>query len=147
MLSQHRGLGIRTPSCTEIRKAKIVHVVAIGGAESFSCGVRIGDDFEKISGSQFLDLRKCKRWCPSQAYQNRRTVCIRTWEAAQSMRKSWCAEWGLRVVTVRSIHIHESTIPGCVSCENRAWSPQSLRLIIVTFKSCPEWDGFSSEIL
>jgi hypothetical protein len=61
MLSQHRGLGIRTPSCTEIRKAKIVHVVAIGGAESFSCGVRIGDDFEKISGSQFLDLRKCKR--------------------------------------------------------------------------------------
>lgn len=42
-------------------KSKIVHVVAVGGAQTFSCGIRIGDDFEKISESQFLDLRKCRR--------------------------------------------------------------------------------------
>lgn len=43
------------------RKSKIVHIVAVEGAESFSCGVRISSDFEKISHSSFLDLRKCKR--------------------------------------------------------------------------------------
>lgn len=40
------------------KKSKIVHVVATGGAESFSCGVRISDDFELIAESQFLDIRK-----------------------------------------------------------------------------------------
>ena len=44
------------------KTSKIVHVVATGVADSFSCGVRISDDFEKISESQFLDIRKCK-WC------------------------------------------------------------------------------------
>ena len=43
------------------RRSKIVHVVASGGAESFSCGVRITDDFEKIAESPFLDIRRCKR--------------------------------------------------------------------------------------
>ena len=43
------------------KKSKIVHVVAVGGAQTFSCGIRIGEDFEKISDSQFLELRKCMR--------------------------------------------------------------------------------------
>ena len=43
------------------KKSKIVHVVAVGGAQTFSCGIRIGEDFEKISESQFLELRKCMR--------------------------------------------------------------------------------------
>lgn len=43
------------------KKSKIVHVVAVGGAPTFSCGIKITEDFEKISESQFLDLRKCRR--------------------------------------------------------------------------------------
>ena len=43
------------------RKSLIVHVVAVGGAETFSCGVRISQDFEHIDKSPFLDLRRCKR--------------------------------------------------------------------------------------
>lgn len=42
-------------------KSRVVHVVAVGGAESFSCGVRISDDFEQIDSSPFLEIRKCKR--------------------------------------------------------------------------------------
>ena len=42
-------------------KSKIVHVVAAGGADSFSCGVKITSDFEEISETSFLDLRRCKR--------------------------------------------------------------------------------------
>lgn len=42
-------------------KSKIVHVVAAGGADTFSCGVRITSDFEEITATPFLDLRKCKR--------------------------------------------------------------------------------------
>ena len=43
------------------KKRQIVHVVASGGAENFSCGVKISEDFEMISETQFLDIRKCKR--------------------------------------------------------------------------------------
>lgn len=43
------------------RKSLIVHIVAVGGADSFSCGVRISQDFERIDSSPFLDLRRCKR--------------------------------------------------------------------------------------
>lgn len=43
------------------KKSLVVHVVAEGGAETFSCGVRITDDFEPISDSNFLDIRRCKR--------------------------------------------------------------------------------------
>ena len=43
------------------RKSLIVHIVAAGGADSFSCGVRISQDFERIDSSPFLDLRRCKR--------------------------------------------------------------------------------------
>ena len=42
-------------------KSRIVHVVAVGGAETFSCGVRISDDFEQVESSPFLEIRKCKR--------------------------------------------------------------------------------------
>ena len=42
-------------------KSRVVHVVAVGGAESFSCGVRISDDFEQVDSSPFLEIRKCKR--------------------------------------------------------------------------------------
>ena len=42
-------------------KSKIVHITAYGGADAFSCGVRISSDYELIHSSQFLDLRKCKR--------------------------------------------------------------------------------------
>lgn len=43
------------------KKSKIVHVVATGGSQTFSCGIKITSDFEKIAESQFLDLRKCQR--------------------------------------------------------------------------------------
>ena len=43
------------------KKSKIVHVAAAGGTQSFSCGIKINDDFEEIAESQFLDFRKCKR--------------------------------------------------------------------------------------
>jgi len=43
------------------KKSKVVHVAAVGGTQSFSCGIKINDDFEEISESQFLELRKCKR--------------------------------------------------------------------------------------
>jgi len=43
------------------KKSKVVHVAAVGGTTTFSCGIKINDDFEEISESQFLDLRKCKR--------------------------------------------------------------------------------------
>jgi len=46
-------------------KSKIVHIAAHGGAEAFSCGVRISSDYELIYSSQFLDLRKCKRCATS----------------------------------------------------------------------------------
>ena len=42
-------------------KSKVVHVIADGGASSFSCGVRITQDYEQIEASAFLELRKCKR--------------------------------------------------------------------------------------
>ena len=42
-------------------KSQIVHIVAVGGAESFSCGVRISDDYEQVEEAPFLDFRKCKR--------------------------------------------------------------------------------------
>ena len=38
----------------------IVHVVAVGGAGSFSCGIRITAEYEKIQESHFLDIRRCK---------------------------------------------------------------------------------------
>jgi hypothetical protein len=43
------------------KKSLVVYIVAAGGAESFSCGVRITDEFEPISDSNFLDIRRCKR--------------------------------------------------------------------------------------
>ena len=43
------------------KKSLVVHVVAEGGAESFSCEVKITDDFEPIADSNFLDIRRCKR--------------------------------------------------------------------------------------
>ena len=46
-------------------KSKIVHITAHGGAEIFSCGVKITSDYELIRSSQFLDLRKCKRCATS----------------------------------------------------------------------------------
>ena len=46
-------------------KSKIVHITAHGGAEIFSCGVKITSDYEFIHSSQFLDLRKCKRCATS----------------------------------------------------------------------------------
>lgn len=46
-------------------KSQIVHVVAVGETDSFSCGVRISDDYEKVSESPFLDFRKCKRCAAS----------------------------------------------------------------------------------
>lgn len=42
-------------------RSQIVHIVAVGGAESFSCGVRISSDFEQITESPYLEIRKCKR--------------------------------------------------------------------------------------
>ena len=42
-------------------KSKVVHVVAEGGASSFSCGLRITSNYEHIEASAFLELRKCKR--------------------------------------------------------------------------------------
>ena len=41
-------------------KSKVVHISAHGGAEIFSCGVKISSDYELIHSSQVLDLRKCK---------------------------------------------------------------------------------------
>ena len=45
------------------RKTLIVHAVASGGADTFSCGVKIAKDFEEIQSSNFLELRlrQCKR--------------------------------------------------------------------------------------
>ena len=43
------------------RKTLIVHAVASGGADTFSCGVKITKDFEEIQSSNFLELRQCKR--------------------------------------------------------------------------------------
>ena len=43
------------------KKNLIVHAVASGGADSFSCGIRITGDFEPIKSSNFLELRQCKR--------------------------------------------------------------------------------------
>lgn len=42
-----------------------MHITAHGGAEAFSCGVKISSDYELIHSSQFLDLRKCKRCATS----------------------------------------------------------------------------------
>ena len=43
------------------RKSKIVHVVASGGAASFSCGIQITSDYQEITESAFLDIRRCRR--------------------------------------------------------------------------------------
>ena len=43
------------------RKSKVVHVVAQGGAPSFSCGVQITSDYREIAESAFLDIRRCRR--------------------------------------------------------------------------------------
>ena len=43
------------------KKSKIVHIVAVGGAPSFSCGIQISDDYEEIAESPFLEIRKCRR--------------------------------------------------------------------------------------
>lgn len=43
------------------KKTLIVHAVAAGGADTFSCGVKITKDFEEIQSSNFLELRQCKR--------------------------------------------------------------------------------------
>ena len=43
------------------KKSLIVHAVALGGADTFSCGVKITKDFEEIQSSNFLELRQCKR--------------------------------------------------------------------------------------
>lgn len=42
-------------------RTQVGHVSAVGGAEVFSCGVRITSDFEQVDESPFLDFRKCKR--------------------------------------------------------------------------------------
>ena len=43
------------------KKSLIVHVVAMGGADSFSCGIKISSDYEKIQETPFLDIRRCRR--------------------------------------------------------------------------------------
>jgi len=42
-------------------KSKVVHVVAKGGAPSFSCGVQITSGYKEIAESAFLDIRRCRR--------------------------------------------------------------------------------------
>ena len=42
-------------------KSKVVHVVAKGGAPSFSCGVQITSEYKEIAESAFLDIRRCRR--------------------------------------------------------------------------------------
>ena len=52
------------PDVTMYRNIKskvVLHIVAVGGANSFSCGIRISSDYEQIEASAFLELRKCKR--------------------------------------------------------------------------------------
>ena len=43
------------------KKSLVVHVLAVGGADSFSCGIRISSDYEKIQETPFLEIRKCRR--------------------------------------------------------------------------------------
>ena len=43
------------------KKSLIVHVVALGGAESFSCGIRITSEYERIQESHFSGICRCKR--------------------------------------------------------------------------------------
>ena len=43
-------------------KSKIVHVRAAGSQQSsFSCGVKLTNEFEKVDEVDFLIFRKCKR--------------------------------------------------------------------------------------
>ena len=42
-------------------KSKVVHVVAEGGASSFSCGIRITSDYEQIEASAFSSNFQNKR--------------------------------------------------------------------------------------
>ena len=44
------------------RKSQIVHLRAVGSMQpSFSCGIKISKDFEKVAEVNFLLFRKCKR--------------------------------------------------------------------------------------
>ena len=44
------------------RKSQIVHLRAAGSTQpSFSCGIKLSEDFEKVSEVNFLLFRKCKR--------------------------------------------------------------------------------------
>ena len=39
----------------------IAHVVAVGGAESFSCSIRITSEYERIQESHLFGIRRCKK--------------------------------------------------------------------------------------
>ena len=43
------------------KKSLVVHVIAVGGADSFSCGIKVSPDYEKIQETPFLDIRRCRR--------------------------------------------------------------------------------------
>ena len=65
------------------------HAVAVGGADSFSCGVRITHDFEQVNESSFLEFRTCQMRS-RQTYQDGRTApfggsrCIDTYSSTTS---------------------------------------------------------------
>ena len=71
-------------------KSKIVHITAHGGAEIFSCGVRITSDYELIHSSQFLDLRKCKRCATSKPIRTVGQMAsgLKKWRLAHAEGKS-----------------------------------------------------------
>ena len=66
------------------KKSKVVHVVAVGGAQTFSCGIKITGDFEKIAESPFLELRKCRRCAQSRPLKTAGQVAA----ALDKLRKS-----------------------------------------------------------
>ena len=43
------------------KKSLVVHVIAVGGADSFSCGIKLSSDYEKIQETPFLEIRRCRR--------------------------------------------------------------------------------------
>ena len=67
-----------------------MHITAHGGAEAFSCGVKISSDYELIHSSQFLDLRKCKRCATSKPIRTVGQMAsgLKKWRLSQEEKKS-----------------------------------------------------------
>ena len=55
------------------KKSLVVHVLAVGGADSFSCGIRISSDYEKIQETpfwRFANVEDASKRSPSKRWDS-----------------------------------------------------------------------------